>query len=242
MEEKKINSDEIDLLEIFQTLYKQKVIILTITAVFTLVSFIISIVKPKTYVAQAIFESKDISAIFERSERSERRNNNILEIQDAIKIYEKAKKLDYKIKIIPLKDSNRGRIEVSGRSQEEAKKNLLHALKIINTELFNIKKIREDLNLRKESINKFLQESNRSNAIIDIKNIVDLLTEKEQIEKWLSDPKIIELRTNVIVSSDPVKPKPLLYTAIGFTTGIFLGMFVALLREAIQRRKLDQVT
>ena len=239
MEEKKINSDEIDLLEIFQTLYKQKVIILTITAVFTLVSFIISIVMPKTYVAQAIFESKDISAIFERSER---RNNNILEIQDAIKIYEKAKKLDYKIKIIPLKDSNRGRIEVSGRSQEEAKKNLLHALKIINTELFNIKKIREDLNLRKESINKFLQESNRSNAIIDIKNIADLLTEKKIIEKWLNEPKIIELRTNVIVSSDPVKPKPLLYTAIGFTTGIFLGMFVALLREAIQRRKLDQVT
>ena len=227
MEEKKINSDEIDLLEIFQTLYKQKVIILTITAVFTLVSFIISIVMPKTYVAQAIFEGKYVS---------------ISEIQEVIKVYEKAQKLKYKIKIIPLKDSNRGRIEVSGRSQEEAKKNLLHALKIINTELFNIKKIREDLNLRKESINKFLQESNRSNAIIDIKNIVDLLTEKEQIEKWLSDPKIIELRTNVIVSSDPVKPKPLLYTAIGFTTGIFLGMFVALLREAIQRRKLDQVT
>ena len=227
MEEKKINSDEIDLLEIFQTLYKQKVIILTITAVFTLVSFIISIVMPKTYVAQAIFEGKYVS---------------ISEIQEVIKVYEKAQKLKYKIKIIPLKESNRGRIEVSGRSQEEAKKNLLHALKIINTELFNIKKIREDLNLRKESINKFLQESNRSNAIIDIKNIVDLLTEKEQIEKWLSDPKIIELRTNVIVSSDPVKPKPLLYTAIGFTTGIFLGMFVALLREAIQRRKLDQVT
>ena len=227
MEEKKINSDEIDLLEIFQTLYKQKVIILTITAVFTLVSFIISIVMPKTYVAQAIFEGKYVS---------------ISEIQEVIKVYEKAQKLKYKIKIIPLKDSNRGRIEVSGRSQEEAKKNLLHALKIINTELFNIKKIREDLNLRKESINKFLQESNRSNAIIDIKNIADLLTEKEQIEKWLSDPKIIELRTNVIVSSDPVKPKPLLYTAIGFTTGIFLGMFVALLREAIQRRKLDQVT
>ena len=140
MEEKKMNSDEIDLLEIFQTFYKQKVLILKITAVFTLVSFIISIVMPKTYVAQAIFESKDISAIFERSERSERRNNNILEIQDAIKIYEKAKKLDYKIKIIPLKESNRGRIEVSGRSQEEAKKNLIHVLNIINTELFNIKK------------------------------------------------------------------------------------------------------
>jgi Chain length determinant protein len=125
MEEKKINSDEIDLLEIFQTLYKQKVIILTITAVFTLVSFIISIVMPKTYVAQAIFEGKYVS---------------ISEIQEVIKVYEKAQKLKYKIKIIPLKDSNRGRIEVSGRSQEEAKKNLLHALKIINTELFNIKK------------------------------------------------------------------------------------------------------
>jgi len=227
MEEKKINSDEIDLLEIFQTLYKQKVIILTITAVFTLVSFIISIVMPKTYVAQAIFESKDIS---------------ILEIQDAIKIYEKAKKLDYKIKIIPLKESNRGRIEVSGRSQEEAKKNLIHVLNITNTELFNIKEVRENLNLRKEGIKEFFQGYTGSNAILDINNINNILTEEKQIEKWLSDPKIIELRTNVIVSSDPVKPKPLLYTAIGFTTGIFLGMFVALLREAIQRRKLDQVT
>ena len=231
-----MNSDEIDLFEIFQTLYKQKVLILTITAVFTFLSLIISIVMPKTYIAQAIFEGKNVSAIFER------KNISVLEIQEAIKVYEKAKKLDYKIKIIPLKDSNRGRIEVSGRSQEEAKKNFLHVLNIINTELFNIKELRENLNLRKESINKFLQESNRSNAIIDIKNIADLLTEKQLIEKWLNDPKIIELRTNVIVSSDPVKPKPLLYTAIGFTTGIFLGMFVALLREAIQRRKLDQVT
>jgi Chain length determinant protein len=81
MEEKKINSDEIDLLEIFQTLYKQKVIILTITAVFTLVSFIISIVMPKTYVAQAIFEGKYVS---------------ISEIQEVIKVYEKAQKLNTK--------------------------------------------------------------------------------------------------------------------------------------------------
>jgi len=234
MEEKKINSDEIDLLEIFQTLYKQKVIILTITAVFTLVSFIISIVMPKTYVAQAIFEGKYVS---------------ISEIQEVIKVYEKAQKLKYKIKIIPLKDSNRGRIEVSGRSQEEAKKNLIHVLNITNTELFNIKEVRENLNLRKEGIKegitRFFQGYTGSNAILDINNInniTNLFTEEKQIEKWLSDPKIIELRTNVIVSSDPVKPKPLLYTAIGFTTGIFLGMFVALLREAIQRRKLDQVT
>uniref|UniRef100_A0A7C4JRM9 Polysaccharide chain length determinant N-terminal domain-containing protein n=1 Tax=Thermodesulfobacterium geofontis TaxID=1295609 RepID=A0A7C4JRM9_9BACT len=56
MEEKKLNNDEIDLFEIFQILYKQKFLILTITTIFTLISILISMVMPKTYEAYALFE------------------------------------------------------------------------------------------------------------------------------------------------------------------------------------------
>jgi capsular polysaccharide biosynthesis protein len=69
--------------------------------------------------------------------------------------------------------------------------------------------------------------------------MVDLLTEKEQIQKWLQDPKFIILATDIQASSKPVRPKPLLYTLIGFMTGIFLGIFVALVLEAIKSRRIS---
>ena len=65
--------------------------------------------------------------------------------------------------------------------------------------------------------------------------MADLLNEKEHIKKWLGNPEVIR-PLDIIVSSEPVKPKPLLYTAVGFVSGVFLGIFVALFRHALRSR------
>jgi len=90
------------------------------------------------------------------------------------------------------------------------------------------------------SINQTISETNSRNDIIyDPSKLADLVTEKEQIQKWLQDPKLIILATDIQASSKPVRPKPLLYTLIGFISGIFLGIFVALVLEVIKSRRVS---
>jgi len=75
----------------------------------------------------------------------------------------------------------------------------------------------------------------------DIAKVVDLLTEKEQIEKWLKNPNWILPISEIQLVPDPIIPKPLIYTAIGFIGGLFLGIFIALFKDAIQNRKRENV-
>jgi uncharacterized protein involved in exopolysaccharide biosynthesis len=75
--------------------------------------------------------------------------------------------------------------------------------------------------------------------VLDPYKIVDLLTEKGQIQEWLQDPKFVILASDIQASSEPIRPKPLLYTSVGFITGIFLGIFVAFVLEAIKSRRLN---
>jgi capsular polysaccharide biosynthesis protein len=76
-------------------------------------------------------------------------------------------------------------------------------------------------------------------VIFDLSKRADLLTEKEQIQEWLHDPKFVILASGIQASSNPVRPKPLLYTSVGFITEIFLGIFVALVWEAIKSRRVS---
>ncbi len=134
-----------------------------------------------------------------------------------------------------------GKIEVEGISQEDAKRNIELVINMINKELFNekVNETKERLSRRLAFINKAIKDLNtRSNIIYDPSKLADLMAEKENIEKWLQNPQIIR-PLDVIVSSKPVKPKQSLYTAVGFVTGIFLGVFVVLLKGAIKSRKLQ---
>ena len=134
-----------------------------------------------------------------------------------------------------------GKIEVEGSSPEDAKRNIELVINIINKESFaeKLNEVRERFNRRLTYINKAIKDLNtRSNIIFDHSKLADLMSEKENIEKWLQNPQVIR-PLYIIVSSKPVKPKPALYTAVGFTTGIFLGIFIALLKGAIKSRKLQ---
>jgi LPS O-antigen subunit length determinant protein (WzzB/FepE family) len=238
MKENEIYEDEIDLFDLLDKLNKQKKLIIGITAISTILAIIISLMIPKVYKAEVFFEVPIINI-----NNINNINNviNISEIQEIIKSYPQLKN----IKILPVKNSPfMGKIEIESKSPENAKKELETAINIINNDILPKKReeVSQRLNLRYNLINKAILEINSKNQIIyDPTKVVDLLTEKEQIEKWLKNPNWILPTSEILLLPDPIRPKPLIYTAIGFIGGLFLGIFIALLKDAIQNRKRENV-
>jgi LPS O-antigen subunit length determinant protein (WzzB/FepE family) len=231
MEQNNACNDEIDLFELFQKLYEQRWTILGITALTTVLAILVSIFMPKAYKAEAIVEVKNIS---------------ISEIQDGIKLFyedETLKDMLKKVKVSPVRNSqNIAKIEVEGASPKLAKENLEKVIELINKKLFlqRIEEIKKNFNIRLSSIDQTIRDITSGNkTIYDPSKYADLITEKGQILRWLQNPEFVVLSTEIQTSSEPVRPKPLLYTLIGFITGIFLGIFVALVLEAIKSRRIS---
>jgi LPS O-antigen subunit length determinant protein (WzzB/FepE family) len=247
MKENEIYEDEIDLFDLLDKLNKQKKLIIGITAISTILAIIISLMIPKVYKAEVFFEVPiiNINNINNINNISNINNiNNVInisEIQEVIKSYPELKN----IKILPVKNSPfMGKIEIESKSPENAKKELETAINIINNDILSKKReeVSQKLNLRHNLINKAILEINSKNQIIyDPTKVADLLTEKEQIEKWLKNPNWILPTSEIQLLPDPIRPKPLIYTAIGFIGGLFLGIFIALLKDAIQNRKRENV-
>jgi uncharacterized protein involved in exopolysaccharide biosynthesis len=229
MEQDKIYNDEIDLFELFQKLYERRRIIIGITAFTTVLAILVSALMPKAYKAEAMVEFRNIS---------------ISEIQNGIKIYEDdaLKDILKKVKVSPL-GNNIAKIEITkGASPRLAKENLEKVIELINKKLFlqKMEEINKNYNIRLSSIDQTIRDITLGNkTIYDPSKYADLVTEKGQILRWLQNPEFVVLSTEIQASSKPVRPKPLLYTSIGFITGLFLGIFVALVLEAIKSRRLS---
>jgi capsular polysaccharide biosynthesis protein len=187
---------------------------------------------PKTYKAGAIVGVKNIS---------------IPEIQDGIKLLYEAtedetlKDMLKKVKVSPVRNAQGvAKIEVKGASQKLAKENFEKVIELINKKLFlqKMEEIKKNFNIRLSSIDQTIRDITLGNkTIYDPSKYAELITEKEQILRWLQNPEFVVLSTEIQTSSKPVRPKPLLYTSVGFITGIFLGIFVALVLEAIKSRR-----
>jgi LPS O-antigen subunit length determinant protein (WzzB/FepE family) len=231
MERNNAFNDEIDLFELLQKLYEQKWIILGITAFTTALAILVSVLMPKAYKAGAIVELRNIS---------------ISEIREGIKLsYEAYEDKTFKdiLKKVKVSDigNNMAKIEITkGESQKLAKENLEEVIDLINKKLFlqKLEEVKKNLNIRLSSIDQTIRDIGLGNkTIYDPSKYADLVTEKGHILKWLQDPEFVVLLTEIQTSSKPVKPKPLLYTSVGFITGLFLGIFVALVLEAIKSRR-----
>jgi LPS O-antigen subunit length determinant protein (WzzB/FepE family) len=231
MEQDKTSNDEIDLFELFRKLYERRWIILGITAFTTLLAILVSVLMPKAYKAEAIVEVRNIS---------------ISEIHVGLKLlYEEdeiLKKLLKKVEVHPVgKSANIATIRVKkGASPQLAKENLEKVIELVNKKIFlqKIEEINKNLNIRLSSIDQTIRDINLGNkTIYDPTKYADLVTEKGQILRWLQNPEFVILLTEIHTSLKPVEPKPLLYISIGFITGLFLGIFVALVLEAIKSRK-----
>jgi LPS O-antigen subunit length determinant protein (WzzB/FepE family) len=233
MEQDKTYNDEVDLFELLQKLYERKWIILGITAFTTALAILVSVLMPKAYKAGAIVEVKNIS---------------ISEIREGFKLSYEAyedktlKDILKKVKVSPV-GSNIAKIEITeSASPQLAKENLEKVVELINKKLFSqkIEEIKKYYNIRISSIDQTIHEITSGNkTIYDPSKYADLVTEKGQILRWLQNPEFVILLTEIQTSSKPVRPKPLLYTSVGFITGIFLGIFVALVLEAIKSRRMS---
>jgi LPS O-antigen subunit length determinant protein (WzzB/FepE family) len=216
MEQDKTLNDEIDLFELFQKLYERKWIILGITAFTTVLAILVSVLMP---------------------------------IEDGIEIYirthedDALKDILKKVKVSPVRNAQGvAKIEVEGASPKLAKENLEKVIELINKKLFlqQIEEIKKNHNIRLSSINQTIHETTSGNkTVYDPSKYADLIAEKGQILRWLQNPEFIFLSTEIQTSTKPVRPKPLLYTSVGFITGLFLGIFVALVLEAIKSRKIS---
>jgi len=233
MEQDKTYNDEIDLFELLQKLYERRWMILGITAFTTALAVLVSVLMPKAYKAGAIVEVKNIS---------------ISEIREGIKLSYEAyedktlKDILKKVKVSYMED-NIAKIEITkGESPQLAKENLEKVIDLINKKLFpqKIEEVKKNLNIRLSSIDQAIRDINLGNkTIYDPTKYADLVAEKEQILRWLQNPELVILLTEIHTSLKPVEPKPLLYISIGFITGIFLGIFVALVLEAIKSRRMS---
>jgi LPS O-antigen subunit length determinant protein (WzzB/FepE family) len=234
MEQDKTSNGEIDLFELLQKLYERRWIILGITAFTTVLAILVSVLMPKAYKAEVIVGIKIIS---------------ISQIQDGIKVYiethedDPLKDILKKVKISPARNvQGIAKIEVEGASPKLAKENLEKVIELINKKLFlqQIEEIKKNHNIRLNSIDQTIHEITSGNkTIYDPSKYADLITEKGQILRWLQNPEFIYLITEIQTSSKPVRPKPLLYTSVGFITGLFSGIFIALVLEAIKSRRIS---
>ena len=234
MEQNKISNDEIDLFELLQKLYEQRWIILGITAFTTALAILVSVLMPKAYKAEAIVGVKNIS---------------ISEIREGIELLYEAtedetlKDMLKKVKVSPVRNAQGvAKIEVKGASPTLAKENFEKVIELINKRLFlqKIEEINKNFNIRISSIDQTIRDITLGNkTIYDPSKYADLATEKGQILRWLQSPEFVVLFTEIQTSTKPVRPKPLLYTSVGFIAGLLLGIFVALVLEAIKSRRLS---
>ena len=232
MEQDKTYNDEIDLFELLQKLYERRWIIIGITAFTTALAILVSVLMPKAYKAGAIVGVKNIS---------------ISEIREGIKLFYEAyedktlKDMLKKVKVSPV-GNNIAKIEVESASPQLAKENLEKVIELINKRLFlqKLEEINKNFNIRLNSIDQTIRDINLGNkTIYDPTKYADLVTEKGQILRWLQNPEFVILLTEIHTSLKPVEPKPVLYISIGFITGLFLGIFVALVLEAIKSRRMN---
>ena len=207
MEQDKTYDDEIDLFELLQKLYERRWIILGITAFTTALAILVSVLMPKAYKAEAMVEVQTMQGS---------KIIDISEIQESIKIYkdDTLKDVLKKVKISPVRNSqNMAKIEVEGTSPQVAKENLVKVLEIISERLFpqKIEELKKKYEIRLNFINQtILNVNSEKHVIFDISKIADLLTEKEQIQEWLQDPKFVTLASDIQVSSEGSYPETFL--------------------------------
>ncbi len=166
------------------------------------------------------------------------------EISDAFKLYQKNKNPEIKVRFTQVRGTNNIiKIESDGKTPESAIDTLNETVNLINNALFKDKLHKEtkEATTRLKFINKALEDINKKSGIIyDPSRVTDLMTERKELRKWLPKSSDNLSSTEISVSNKPVKPKPLLNITVGIVSGLFIGIFVALLKDSLRERKRKQ--
>jgi LPS O-antigen subunit length determinant protein (WzzB/FepE family) len=221
--------DEIDLFELAKRLYAERKIIIFTTLIFLIIG-IVSCFMPKVYKAEVIVETTTIAKIITPGE--------LKTISE-----EYAKKNKTKIDVMEIKGADSLKISAIGNTSENAKRNLQDFINLVSNSSFKLKVdyMKYILEKRLKSIDETLNmiENNKSN-IIEPGNISSLLYEKKLITEWIKNPRLLVLKSEIVSYDNPIKPKPLLYIAVSLISGIFIGIFVALLKSFFKSKKVEE--
>jgi len=262
-EQQYVQEDEIDLKELFKTLWAKKVFIALFTSIVTILAIIYALTIPKVYEVSAMMQIGKLG----KNSNIENTSSLVKKLEITTGINSKRKKeYPYIDKIQTVKGTN-DLIEVysQGLDNESSIVKINRLIETIKTE--HKKKIDEFLDITKEKlIGLKIQRDTISSEIIEIKNAItknsksnvtlaslillkDLNAQLSNIDKEINDVQIsisenniknTELIGELDVSEFPVKPKKKLIVVVAFVTGFILSIFLVFFMEFIRGFKEEE--
>lgn len=239
-----IQEDEIDLRELFLTIWNHKVFISAFTLVITLAAIIYSYIKTPIYEVSAIVKIGSIK----NSNSNNNNNNNLIEnpnnlIQRLQLLYieKEHKEEDTVVKEISLIKGTENLIRIDVNTNEN--QSGVDKLKEITNNIIksHTKEIDSYVSLIKQNIKNLQQQKlelesskNKFDGSMAIK--FDLTSKIDNLNLEISSYNIkqTELLGDIITNEYPIKPKKKLIVTVAFVTGLILSVFLVFFIEFIK--------
>ena len=241
-----LQEDEIDLRELFLTIWSHKVFISGFTLIITLCAIIYAYAKTPIYEVSAIVKIGSIKN--SNSNNNNNNNNNLIEnpnnlIQRLQLLYidKKQKEEDTLVKEISLIKGTENLIKIDVNTNEN--QNGINKLKEITNNIIksHTKEIDSYVSLIKQNIKNLQQQKlelesskNKFDGSMAIK--FDLTSKIDNLNLEISSYNIkqTELLGDIITNEYPIKPKKKLIVTVAFVTGLILSMFLVFFIEFIK--------
>lgn len=235
-----IQEDEIDLKELFKTLWQKRVFIVVFTFIITVLGVVFAFTKTPIYEAKVVIEIGKI-------------NNSMIEntqnLIKKLKILYKDKDSEQVTKVTKINDIKKTNdlleISVQSNSNESALeklKEIISSIKKEHSEKIKLHKnyiLKNIENLEKQ---KTLLESTKDDFEEKNKIKFELLSKIDNLKLEIADEKILETKIlgKFITSKYPIKPKKKLIVVVSFVTGFILSIFLVFFIQFIKSFKEDE--
>ncbi len=237
-----LEEDEIDLKELFQTIWNKIFFILAFTFVVSIVAVVYAYMKTPIYEAKAFVEIGTI-----KNNKAIENPNNLVQRLEIIYMNNISEEQKTRIsKVVVLKNTvNFIEINVQSVSNEEA---VLMLNKIINDikkehtlEIENyIALINKNITNLKEQRKELEDDKNKFDGSMLAK--YNIGSKVNELSLQLSSNNIIETQLigDIITNDYPIKPKKKLIVLVAFVTGLILSIFIVFFMQFIQGIKKEE--
>ena len=237
-----LEEDEIDLKELFQTIWNKIFFILAFTFVVSIVAVVYAYMKTPIYEAKAFVEIGTI-----KNNKAIENPNNLVQKLEIIYMNNLSEEQKTRIsKVVVLKNTvNFIEINVQSVSNEEA---VLMLNKIINDikkehtlEIENyIALINKNITNLKEQRKELEDDKNKFDGSMLAK--YNIGSKVNELSLQLSSNNIIETQLigDIITNDYPIKPKKKLIVLVAFVTGLILSIFIVFFMQFIQGIKKEE--
>ena len=243
MKENYIQEDEIDLRELFKTLWAKKIFIVVVTLFVTVGAFVYSIAKTPIYEVRAVVEVGS----FNSNSNSNSNSNYIENPQNLIKkiliINQENIKINRtsSLKDVTLVKSTPNLIEITVNSisvveGKDFLEKIIQQIKNEHNEKINSYKSLINVNIDNLKAQTKLLEQNENKFEGSIATKFDLISKINELELLISPHNIrtTELIGEIITNENPIKPKKALIVTVAFVSGFILSIFLVFFIEFIK--------